>query len=248
MEKYRKRLYEIIEVSKSEDKVSAAYDIFMMLLIIVSLIPLAYKTETPLFQVIDKVAVTFFCLDYVLRMITADLKCQKKSIVSFVRYPFTPMAIIDLISILPSVTMLNGGFRLFKIFRLFRSLRVFRVFKAARYSKSVQIIIEVFKEQKESLTTVFMFAVAYIFVSALVIFNVEPDTFSTFFDALYWATVSLTTMGYGDIYPVSNIGRFVTMLSSLVGIAIVALPSSIITAGYMEVVEKGKEDESHTGN
>ena len=145
MEKYRKRLYEIIEVSKSEDKVSAAYDIFMMLLIIVSLIPLAYKTETPLFQVIDKVAVTFFCLDYVLRMITADLKCQKKSIVSFVRYPFTPMAIIDLISILPSVTMLNGGFRLFKIFRLFRSLRVFRVFKAARYSKSVQIIIEVFK-------------------------------------------------------------------------------------------------------
>lgn len=84
---------------------------------------------------------------------------------------------------------------------------------------------------------VIWFALGYIFISALVIFNVEPETFGSFFDAVYWATVSLTTMGYGDIYPVSTIGRIVTMLSSFIGIAIVALPAGILTAGYMEELE-----------
>ena len=77
-------------------------------------------------------------------------------------------------------------------------------------------------------------ALGYIVISALVVFNVEPDSFDSFFDAIYWATVSLTTMGYGDIYPVTQIGRVVTMVSSLFGIAIVALPAGIITAGYMD--------------
>jgi voltage-gated potassium channel len=78
---------------------------------------------------------------------------------------------------------------------------------------------------------------AYILISALVIFNVEPESFETFFDAIYWATVSLTTVGYGDIYPVTTVGRVVTMLSSILGIAIIALPAGIITAGYMKEIE-----------
>ena len=82
------------------------------------------------------------------------------------------------------------------------------------------------------------FSLAYIVISALVIFNVEPDTFETFFDAIYWAVVSLTTVGYGDIYPVSTAGRVVSMLSSFIGIAIVALPAGIVTAGYMDELSK----------
>ena len=77
---------------------------------------------------------------------------------------------------------------------------------------------------------------AYILISALVIFNVEPQTFDNFFEAIYWATVSLTTVGYGDIYPTSDIGRIITMISSVFGIAIVALPAGIITAGYMDEI------------
>lgn len=83
-------------------------------------------------------------------------------------------------------------------------------------------------------------AIGYVLISALVIFNVEPETFDNFFEAVYWATVSLTTMGYGDIYPVTTIGRIVTMISSFVGIAIVALPAGIITAGYMDRIQKEK--------
>ena len=75
-------------------------------------------------------------------------------------------------------------------------------------------------------------------VSALVIYNVEPESFETFFDSIYWATISLTTVGYGDIYPVTTVGRIVTMVSSVFGIAIIALPSGVITAGYLDVVNK----------
>ena len=81
-------------------------------------------------------------------------------------------------------------------------------------------------------------AAAYILVSALVIYNVEPESFGTFFDAIYWATISLTTVGYGDIYPVTTIGRIVTMISSAFGIAIIALPSGVITAAYLAEIDK----------
>jgi voltage-gated potassium channel len=92
----------------------------------------------------------------------------------------------------------------------------------------------VFKKQKKVLSAVATMAVSYILISALVIYNVEPESFNTFFDAIYWATISLTTVGYGDIYPITAIGRAVTMVSSIFGIAIIALPSGVITAGYIE--------------
>jgi voltage-gated potassium channel len=112
--------------------------------------------------------------------------------------------------------------------------------KALRYSKSVKIIVNVLKRSRHSLAAVGTFAIGYVVVSALIIFNVEPDSFNTFFEAIYWATVSLTTVGYGDIYPVTIAGRIVTMISSIFGIAIIALPSGIITAGYMK--ELGEPD------
>ena len=101
----------------------------------------------------------------------------------------------------------------------------------------------VFQSQKKPLISVGVLAVAYILISALVVFNVEPDSFNNFFDSVYWATVSLTTMGYGDIYPVTVIGRIVTMVSSIFGIAIIALPAGIITAGFMEEL-KNKNNKS----
>lgn len=233
----RKKLYEVIEPVNNSNKLSNIYDFIMMVTIIISLVPLAFKETNIVFQWIDYITVGIFVLDYLLRLITADYKL-KKSTFSFFVYPITPMAIIDLISILPSVTPLNNGLRLLKLFRLLRTLKVFRAFKFLRYSKSFDIIASVFKKQKKVLSAVATMAVAYILVSALVIYNVEPDSFETFFDAIYWATISLTTVGYGDIYPVTTIGRIVTMISSVLGIAIIALPSGVITAGYLEEISK----------
>ncbi len=233
----RKKIYSIIEPIGNENKLSNIYDFIMMTTIVVSIIPLAFKETNAFFQLIDYITVSIFILDYLLRLLTADYKL-KKSLASFFVYPLTPMAIIDLISILPSITVLNSSFRLLKLFRLLRTLKVLRAFKFLRYSKSFDIISNVFKKQKKVLSAVATMAVAYVLISALVIYNVEPESFETFFDAIYWATISLTTVGYGDIYPVTTIGRIVTMISSVFGIAIIALPSGVITAGYLEEVNK----------
>ena len=100
------------------------------------------------------------------------------------------------------------------------------------------IIVNVLSKKKDALFTVGILALSYFFVTALIVFQVEPDTFDNFFQAIYWATVSLTTVGYGDIYPTSNIGRIISMISSFLGIAVVALPSGIIISGYQEELEK----------
>lgn len=236
----RKKIYEIIAPSGNGGKLSSVYDFVMMTTIIVSIFPLAFKTTNSIFQWIDYITVGIFIFDYLLRLITADIKL-KKSVASFFLYPITPMAIIDLLSILPSMSVLNSGFRLLKLFRLLRTLKVLRAFKFLRYSKSFEIISNVFKKQKKVLTAVATMAVAYVLVSALVIYNVEPESFDTFFDAVYWATISLTTVGYGDLYPVTTIGRIVTMISSVFGIAIIALPSGVITAGYLSEINKDDE-------
>lgn len=233
----RKKLYSIIEPVDNGTKLSSIYDFIMMATIVISIVPLAFKETNIIFQWIDYITVGIFVLDYILRLFTADYKLNK-SAASFFVYPITPMAIIDLLSILPSITVLNNGFRLLKLFRLLRTLKVLRAFKFLRYSKSFDIIASVFRKQKKVLSAVATMAVAYILISALVIYNVEPESFKTFFDAIYWATISLTTVGYGDIYPVTTIGRIVTMISSAFGIAIIALPSGVITAGYLAEINK----------
>lgn len=234
---WRYRIYEVIEIANEDDKISRAYDIGMMAVIVLSLVPLAFKETNPAFQVIDYVTTTLFILDYILRLLTADLKL-KRAKASFLLYPFTPMALIDLLSILPSLTPLGSQFKLLKLLRMARSLRVFRVFKLVRYSKSMTIVLNVIRNQKMPLLAVCTLAVAYVLIAALVVFNVEPDTFQTFFDAVYWAMVSLTTVGYGDIYPVTRAGQIVTMISAFLGIAVVALPAGIITAGYMDEINR----------
>lgn len=240
----RKRIFEIIEVANDNDKVSNAYDIIMMISIILSLIPLAFKNNNLVFKWIDYITVSIFILDYILRLITADYKINKH-LMSFILYPFTPMAIIDILSIIPSLTAVNNGLKLFRLLRLLRTLRVLKALKLLRYSKSFEIIAHVYKKQKKVLCAVATMAFAYIMVSALTIFNVEPQSFNTFFDAVYWATISLTTMGYGDIYPITEIGRSITMISSILGIAIIALPSGIIAAGYLDEIKTISNDKEN---
>lgn len=236
----RKRIFEIIEVAKENDKISHIYDLGMIVVIFLSLVPLVFKEETTLLFIIDKVTVTIFIIDYVLRWITADYKYEKKKLSSFIRYPFSIMAIIDLLSILPSLTLVNRAVKAVRVLRLIRALRVLRIFKSVRYSRTFEIIGKVIKQSKEQLIAVGILALGYIIVAAMIIFNVEPNSFKSFFEAIYWATVSLTTVGYGDIYPITTVGRIITMVSSILGIAVVALPAGIITAGYMKEL-KDKE-------
>jgi voltage-gated potassium channel len=128
-------------------------------------------------------------------------------------------------------------------------LKILRLLKALRYSDQLFLFVDVLKKERKVLTAVLLFAAAYIFVTALVMFNFEPrinpntgqETFGSFFDAIYWSTVTLTTVGYGDLCPATNLGRLISMFSSLFGVAVIALPSGIITASYLDELRSIKE-------
>ena len=230
------KIYQLLECDK---KAGTYYNRFMLLFIVCSIVPLCFKETTPFLVWIDRITVTVFIADYLLRWITADVKFQGRKWIAYLKYPFSFFAIVDLLSILPSFTILHSGF---KLFRLFRVSKAFKALKLLRYSKSFNLIVSVIKREKKGLFAVCVLAFGYIFLSAIIMFQVEPDSFETFFDAIYWAVVTLTTVGYGDIYPTSDIGRVVSMLSSFMGIAIVALPTGIITAGYMNELSKENAD------
>ncbi|MCB4974344.1 ion transporter [Streptococcus mutans] len=233
----RQTIYEIIDSKDNDSTVGKCYNAFMILTISFSLLPLTVKTDSEWKYNIDNITSLLFLIDYLLRFCTADFHLNKGKL-SFLYYPFTPLAIIDLLCLSPSVLLWNNSLKLLKIIRFTRMLRLFKII---RHSKNITIILNVLKKQKDSLVIVGIFSLGYIFLSALIIFNVEPNTFPNFFDAIYWATISLTTVGYGDIFAVSTIGKIITMFSSLIGVAIVALPAGIITAGYMEEIQNHKK-------
>lgn len=236
----RQKIYNLVHVSADQASLGKAYDYLMIIAIIVSLLPLCFKQDLEAFFITDAIVTILFIADYLLRWSTADL-ALKRGWKSFLLYPFTPMAIIDLLSILPFFLPMNQGLKALRLLRLVRALRAIRFI---RESRSFRVIGNVLEREKNLLLSVGAMALGYILLCALVIFNVEPESFDNFFDAIYWACVSLTTVGYGDLYPVSVAGRIVTMLSSLVGVALIALPAGIITGGYIEEMRRDLQSES----
>lgn len=241
---FREKIYHLTNQEKQDTLFERVYNILMIAAIIASILPLCFSDRYPVFRVIELVTVSIFMVDYILRWMTADYHLGGRKALAFIRYPFTPMAIIDLLSILPVLTLMNNGFRTLRLFRLVGSLRFVRAFKVVRYSENVRVITRVVSKQKGYLFTVFGFATGYVIISGLVMFQTEPETFDTLFDAIYWATITLTTIGYGDILAVSPEGKVITMISALAGIAIVTLPMGIITAGYINELKSVKKDDA----
>ena len=169
---------------------------------------------------------------------TADYKFDNHSWKAFLKYPFRLISIIDLLSIFALASSIFGWL---SDLRMTEAMSVFRIVRIFRYSKNVRRILAILKSSRKPLIAVGNLAIGYIIISAIVMFNVEPDSFETFFDAVYWSTVSLTTVGYGDIYPVTVLGRAVAMLSSFFGIAVVALPAGIVTAEYLNSLKADGE-------
>ena len=239
---WRKQIFEIVETD-SNSIISKVYDWIMLIFIVMSLVPLAFREQTATLIWLDIISVSAFIIDYLLRWMTADYKLPAyKKWKAFLMYPITPFALVDLLSILPSFAFFNRAFKLFRITRL---LKIMRIFRFIRYSENMQILLKVLHKERHILFTVFLIALAYIVVTALIMFNVEESAlFENFFDALYWATTTLTTVGYGDIYPSTDIGRFISMLSAIFGVAVIALPSGVITASYLEELRENKAHKS----
>lgn len=235
----REKIYNIIDVDGNEDILSVLYDRVMIFCILGSVIPLCFKSSSVVFMWIEKITVLLFIVDYILRWITADFRHSERKKMAFIEYPFTFYGIVDLLSILPSLVLLNSSF---KLFRLLRLNKAFKALRLLRYSKSFNMILSVVQRERQALITVCVLAGGYIFLVALIMFQVEPESFNSFFDAIYLSAVTLTTVGYGDIYPISQMGKVISMISSFMGIAIVALPTGIITAGYMNELNKREKE------
>lgn len=242
--KIRTGLYEIIDRDRNGRMSSRVYDWFMLAMIVISIVPLMFVDDRPLFRDTETITVAAFIVDYLARWYTSPVPLGR-GWRSYLMYPFTPMAIVDMLSILPVMNLLSSSFKLLRLTRLLKVSGLLRMF---RYSDKVMMFLRVLRKERHVLMSVLVLALFYIFVTALVMFNAEPHinpetgeaTFESFFDALYWATVTLTTVGYGDLCPVTQIGRIVSMLSSLFGVAIIALPSGVITASYMEELRDSK--------
>lgn len=236
----RERTYQIISKEQSYDPVSHLYDIYIMVLAFLSVVPLMFRNVSDIqalwLSKLETATVFLLFFDYILRWMTHDFRTKDHSGWAFVKYPVTPLAIIDILSILPSLGLLPSSFMI---------LRLFRITKILEYSSSCRHIADVFKKQGRTLFSVLVIAVFYIFLSALVMFVQEPETtFDNFFHALYWATTALTTVGYGDVYPVTDMGRLISMISSLFGIAVIALPAGIVTAGFVDAIDNDVKERS----
>ncbi|MBP5340141.1 MAG: ion transporter [Prevotella sp.] len=250
---WRDKIIELLS-TRSESRASRVYDWVMLMAIVIGIFPLMFRSHNKLFWYFDIFSGLCFIVDYLMRWAVADRRSSHGRLIAFLTYPFTPMAIVDLLSILPTLNLIAPTF---KVMRVSRLLRLLRIIKFIRYYEPLEIILAVIRRQGRILWTVFSLAIFYIFITALIMFNAEeeinPETgkflFKNFFDAFYWAACTLTTVGYGDLYPISNIGRVISIMSSIVGIAIIALPSGIVTAGYMSELEsrrskkKQKEEE-----
>ena len=151
----RKRIYEIIERGEDGGRAGLVYEVIMLIAITASIIPLMFVKECPAFLIIEVITVSIFIIDYILRWITADYRLAKKG-GSFLLYPFTGWAIIDLLSILPVFSILGQGFKIVRVTRLLRTLRLF---KFIRYTDKIQVLGRVVRKEKDVLLTVLGIAV-----------------------------------------------------------------------------------------
>ncbi len=247
----KKAIYDILEVSDSTNLYSLADDLIIQFLIILNITAFIASTSPSfsveyrqIFENIEIVSSLVFSIEYILRIwvCTVDDK-YSYPIWGRIQYALTPLSVIDFISILPFYLLLL--FPDLTFVYLVSLLRLLRLIKLGRYSESVQTLgIVLYSKRDELLATAFAVFILLIFASSLMYFvesSAQPKSFGSIPDAMWWGVVTLTTVGYGDIYPITPIGRFLGAILAFLGIGIFALPAGIISSGFSEEVQKRKQ-------
>ena len=193
------------------------------------------------------VSVIIFTAEYLLRVWTADMLREELSPAKArLKYIFSFMAIIDLFAIMPFYLPMIIPIDL-RALRSLRLVRLLRLFKLNRYTKALSTIAEVFKRKASQLISSLLVVGLLMLIALLIMYNVEheaqPDKFTNVFQALWWSVATLTTVGYGDIYPITIPGKILSTIIALLGIGLVAVPTGIITAGFSDVIETDKDGE-----
>ncbi|MFT6337939.1 MAG: voltage-gated potassium channel [Saprospiraceae bacterium] len=196
-------------------------------------------------NIFELISVIVFTLEYILRFWTAEYEKYKKPLLGSEKLQFviSKYGIIDLVAILPFYLPLLFALDL-RVLRILRLFRLLRIFKLGRLSKSLKTINSVLKETRGDLAiSVFVAFVLLILSSTLMYYfesDVQPDKFKNIGQSLWWAVATLTTVGYGDVYPVTGIGKLLSGVVALIGIGFVALPTSILSSAFVERVQKNR--------
>ena len=241
----RRRLSEIIEVGASDDLLSRAYDIISTLLVLTNVAVTVLYTfdemelkygETLL--LLEAVTIAFFALDYVLRLISAQfLHPSLGEGQALAKYVFSFSGIIDLLSFLPyylPVFFPTGA----AVFRMFRVIRIFRLFQINAYYDSLNVIAEVISSKRQQLLSSVFTILVLMLGSSLCMYSLEheaqPEVFSNAFSGMWWSVSTLLTVGYGDIYPITTLGKIFSIFITCLGVGMVAIPTGIISAGFVD--------------
>lgn len=247
----RKKIHDILEMTNAQDFLSRAFSLFIVSLISINIacivlesIPELNAKYRNLFFSIEIVSTTIFAIEYILRLwscVESNL-VTSHSIKTRVRYALSPLAIVDLLAFLPSILQLMfPGIDL----RFLRVLRLLRVFKLTRYFSSFELLLNVLHEERKNLAGIFVLLLVILTLAASALYLVErdiqPDKFGSIPQAMWWAIAALTTVGYGDVYPLSPAGQILGSLVTIVGIGMVALPSGILASAFSEQTRRKRE-------
>lgn len=248
---WKERIFDIISKDDGDNRASRIFDLLIMALIVLSIVSIVLESFDSLssrykdvFSAFEVFTVAVFTLEYVLRIWTADLLYPEAKRPRL-RYVVSFMAVIDLLAILPFyLPFLSSDFHILRMMRLLRLFRLLRVFKMGRYVEALQTVVQVIRSSASRLIIALMLCSFVMLFSAIIMYTVEnpvqPERFPNVIASLWWAICTLTTVGYGDVYPVTAIGRFFAAVISLVGIGIIAIPTGIIAAGFTAALNKNK--------
>lgn len=237
----KENLYKLFE-EPTLHKYGTLVQILIFFNIFISIIIMFLETEVSLkeysdtFLFVNTINIVLFTIEYILRIYAYGYKHSVNKKNTRLKYALTPMMVIDLIAILPFYLTLYGINTDF--LRTLRVMRIFKLFKVAKFFQFDDLVIEIIKEKKEEFIFIFLAIVILLFTMAPLTYYAEhdaqPDVFKTMSDALWWAVITFTTIGYGDMYPVTTMGQIITSFISILGIAFYAIPGSIFTASLLE--------------
>lgn len=248
--KVRRRIFNIIQIGSKEDFISKAFDFYIVAVIFVNLFCTLFSTFAeaepylPVLHIVEFITIIIFTIEYLLRLWTARyLYPEKKPGVALLRFLVSFSGIVDLLTFFPYYLpfFFPGGAVAFRIFRVFRILRLFRINQTY---DAFNVITAVLKEKKNQLISSISMIAILMVASSLCLYslehNAQPEQFKNAFSGLWWSASTLLTVGYGDIYPITTVGKAFAIVISFLGVGMVAIPTGIISAGFVEQYTKLK--------
>ncbi|MBR4628634.1 MAG: ion transporter [Ruminococcus sp.] len=240
----KKRIHDVIQIGNRGDLPSRSFDYFIVTVIILNIAATFLSTFDELsayywlFSLIDAVTIGIFCVEYSLRIWTADILYPDSGPVkSRLRFLFSFDGIVDLLTILPFF-FLSG----FIVFRMLRVVRILRLFKINAQYDSFNVIKTVLVEKRNQIVSSVFIIIVLMLASSLGMYSVEhpaqPEAFSNAFSGIWWSVSTLLTVGYGDIYPITVLGKIMAIVIAFLGVGVVAIPTGIISAGFVEQYTK----------